>query len=90
MPRLRKVSCIREYSPLSSIIAPLIGFALVRRAVGRVVGDPGRRGWATPNRRARGDVVGDVAEVAALDAHRQVDRGLEVGVRDLRRHGRPA
>ena len=27
-PRLRKVSCIREYSPLSSIIAPLITFRL--------------------------------------------------------------
>ena len=36
-----------------------------------------------------GDVVGDVAQVAAVDAHRQVDRRLEVVVRDLGRHGRP-
>ncbi len=33
-PRLRNVSCIREYSPLSSIIAPLIGLRWAEASAG--------------------------------------------------------
>ena len=87
MPRSRKVSCIRAYSPLRTIFEPFS--VVLLRARGRVVGGPVAVGQLLAELvEDRGDVVGDVAEVAALDAHRQVDRRLDVDVGDLGRDRR--
>ena len=78
---------MREYSPLSSIMAPLITLRFGGMIVG-IVGNPRPIGLsdAEPGDHA-GHVVGHVAQVAPVDAHRQIDRRLEIVVRDFRRHG---
>ena len=83
------MSCIRAYSPLSTIFEPFSG-CLAARTPGRT-GPSAPSGCRSPNCvDDLGHVVGDVAEVAAVHAHRQVDRRLDVRVRHLGRHGRAA
>ena len=87
-PRLRNVSCMRVYSPLSTILLPFQQFVVGR---GGIEGDPVSFPAALPNSASTArHVVGHVSQVAARDAHRQVDRRLQVRVSDLGGHGGPA
>ena len=53
----------------------------------RIVRNPGpAAGVLAESGDDRGDIVGDTAEVTAVDAHGQVDGRLYVDMRDLRRH----
>ena len=73
---------MRVYSPVRTILAPS---RILRSLEARIIGGPGAVlvFLAELLEHAR-DVVADMAEIAAFDVHRQVNRRLQVDVVNFR------